>query len=284
MYRNSIAIIVLLALIVGLGLGYYFGYDHGWEKSSNLNEAENETTGTPFLEQGILMYNNPGLKADTWFLNYEKPGQPALKAELVLNDQSQCVNVTGGMASCKELWYSVGSKVEVEGIENNQTVIVSKVREVKATDPKQPSATVPFTESQVYGFYGTLTLTGYLDVQTRVCNPGDMCGETVQYASFVFTSGANDALKKFTGQNTGNSFIAGDRLGLGCYEKDKNRIYYENDADSGYITGEIKGPDFTKLMASSKTNQVQLKFTREIYTSGRGAPDCYSHFRNFDVI
>jgi hypothetical protein len=148
-----------------------------------------------------------------------------------------------------------------------------------------------FQESPTYGFFGTLTLKGYIDIKKRVCNPGDMCGETVDYASFVFTESGNKALEKFTGTHTGNSFVAGDRVGIGCYQKDQSRIYYINFGDSKDITkvtesfeGEIKGTDLTKLLSSSKSNPVSIKMTRPIYTSGQGAPDCYTHFRSFDVL
>lgn len=135
-------------------------------------------------------------------------------------------------------------------------------------------------------FFGILTLNGYLKTETRVCNPGDMCGETVEYSSFVFdmASTNNDAIKQFVKGNLGNSYVGEGQIGLGCMQTDRNRIYYENDADSGYVTGTITGDDYFKLRASSKDAPVQLKFTREFYTGGRGAPDCYSHFRNFDVL
>jgi hypothetical protein len=148
-----------------------------------------------------------------------------------------------------------------------------------------------FQESDAYGFFGTLNLTGYIDIQKRICNPGDMCGETVDYASLIFSDTNNEAIKKFTGQYNGNSYIAGDRVGLGCYQKDSNRIYYINFADakdsargSEALEGQIVGDDLKKLLASTKTKPVTVKLTRPIYTSGQGAPDCYSHFRNFDVL
>ncbi|HYC79962.1 MAG TPA: hypothetical protein VEC17_02960 [Candidatus Binatia bacterium] len=133
-------------------------------------------------------------------------------------------------------------------------------------------------------YLGKLTLTGYLDVQTRVCNPGDMCGETVRYASFIFTNSDNEAIKEFTGTMQGNSYIAGDRVGLGCQQADRSRIFYENFADSGYKSGEISGADYEKLVSSTRNNPVQITINRELYTSGQGASDCYSHFRDFDVI
>lgn len=162
-----------------------------------------------------------------------------------------------------------------QNAQNNQTP--------SPTPVPQPT-TGAFQKDSKGNYFGTIILTGYLDVQKRVCNPGDMCGETVDYAYFVFGNTDNTAIKEFTGSQSGNSFVAGDRVGIGCDQKDQSRIYYENFADSGEITGEIKGADYTKLKAATQGKPVQIKMTRELYTSGRGAPDCYSHFRNFDVL
>ena len=147
----------------------------------------------------------------------------------------------------------------------------------------QPITQGSFVEDN-NGFHGTLTLTGYLDIQKRVCNPGDMCGETVDYASFHFTDTNDQDVHGFLGPYEGNSFGGPNIVGIGCYQQDTNRIYYQNDADAtGMIEGEIKGEDLDLLLNSNANNKVELTLTREIYTSGRGAPDCYSHFKNFGV-
>ena len=184
---------------MGLGLGYYFGYDHGWEKSVNQNQT-------------------------------------------LANNDNQSEIPTGNA---------------------NEDA---------------------FHKNANGDFYGTLTLTGYMDVQTRVCNPGDMCGQTVEYASFIFTQTSSEAIKEFGGQYQGNSFIANDRVGIGCVQETAARIVYQNYGDENKIEGEIKGEDFVKLAQSNANKQVQLKMTRPLYTSGQGAPDCYSHFRDFDVL
>jgi len=188
-------VIAIAAVIVAAGAGYYFGFDHGWDKS----------------------------------------------VDMVTNNNS-------------------------------------------SETPSGNDAEDAFHKDSSGNFYGTLTLTGYLDVQTRICNPGDMCGQTVEYASFVFSQTSSEAIKEFTGQQQGNSYVAGDRVGVGCVQETAGRIVYQNYGDENKIEGEIKGEDFTKLMSSSANNQVQLKLTRPLYTSGQGAPDCYSHFRNFDVL
>lgn len=48
-------------------------------------------TDINFDETGHFVKDNPGLKPGVWYLIYEKPGAPALMAELVFDDKSTCV-------------------------------------------------------------------------------------------------------------------------------------------------------------------------------------------------
>jgi hypothetical protein len=143
---------------------------------------------------------------------------------------------------------------------------------------------VPFKKTDNGGFEGTLTLTGYLDVKNRVCNEGDMCGKAVDYASFIFTETSSDDIYEFIGIQKGNNFVEQRAVGIGCLEKDKNRIFYENFSDKDKVQKDITGDDYTRLINSKPERPVQLRMTRPTYTSGQGAPDCYSHFRDFDVL
>lgn len=142
----------------------------------------------------------------------------------------------------------------------------------------------PFQKSDVYDYFGTLTLTGYLKVEKRVCNPGDMCEKTRDYASFVFSITTSKEIYNFLGTNEENAFVQGMGVGIGCYEKDTNRIYSQNEGDDGMVENIITGNNLQSLLNSSELKQVKLQLTKPIYTSGRGAPDCYSHFRNFKVV
>lgn len=146
----------------------------------------------------------------------------------------------------------------------------------------EEEGTFEFTSEEDY--HGTLILTGYLDVKTRECPPDGMCEKTVEYANFIFSETNDDDIYDFLGVNEGNSFAGSSSVGIGCYEEDQNRIYSENFGDAGNVENIISGEDLTKLLASSESNPVKLKITRPVYTSGRGAPDCYSHFRDFEVL
>lgn len=148
--------------------------------------------------------------------------------------------------------------------------------------------TDPFHKTDDY-WHGTMTLTGYLDIEKRVCNPGDMCGKTVDYASFIFTKADQQSVYDFIKEFAGNAALDAQKIGLGCYDKNKNTIESENDASADGINIDtihtvISGNDLKKLLASNKQNQVQLQATMPINKSGRGAPDCYSFLRNFKML
>jgi hypothetical protein len=180
-------------------------------------------------------------------------------------------------------WEKAQKERDAAALEQAQQEVNENKSAPSPTPVPQPT-TGAFQKDSQGNYFGTIILTGYLDIQKRVCNPGDMCGNTVDYAYFVFGNTDNQAIKEFTGSQSGNSFVSGDRVGIGCQLKDIKIIRYENFADSGEMVGEIKGGDYNNLIAATKAKPVQLKMTRELYTSGRGAPDCYSHFRDFDVL
>jgi hypothetical protein len=268
---------IVTILVVG-AVAYYFGFDHGWEKSVDTNEPEAPAIVSQQYS-GIITRNSAHV-SEPWYLEYND-GRTDMRTRLGFEGNALCSR-NGETTSCADFGFMPNETVKVTGTMKSDYLAVSNLEVLQAGLP--PRATDEFKETKEYGFYGTITLTGYVAVQHRVCNPGDMCGETVDYVSFVFGDSGNEAMEKFTGNMDGNSFVAGDRVGIGCQRAAQNKITYENDADIGWQVGEITGSDYAKLMASTPNRQVQLKMTREVYTSGRGAPDCYTHFRNFDVL
>lgn len=140
-----------------------------------------------------------------------------------------------------------------------------------------------FSYEKGIGYYGTLELTGYLDTKLFTCNPGEGCLKTVTYAYFVITKTDNELIYNFTNRNEGNSFVGENNIGLGCFEKDANRIYSVNFSDSGQVENIITGGEFKKLLQSNKNNPVKIKLTKPYFSGGGGAPECYSHFRSFKV-
>lgn len=133
-------------------------------------------------------------------------------------------------------------------------------------------------------YYGTLTATGYL-VTNEVNEP--FCEEdcaTYTYASFVITETNNESLKQYIDEQLGNSFVGESSIGIGCVDENE-MIWRENDSDE-FGMQEYRSSESTSaaLLASSEENPVTITAERYLYTSGRGAPACYSHFANVEVV
>lgn len=185
-------------------------------------------------------------------------------------------------------YYHYTSKSQIQ---NNITTEVDTARTVPSISKNETydALKTPLTKHPKFGYYGTVTLTGYLEIKQYICNPGDPCNGTIDYANLVFTKSDNQNIYDFLSEDQD------DRVSLGCYEKEENQISYISyeDVDPEYdgeyqgervIEGKISGKDFTKLFSSSISEQVELKLTRPIYTSGHGAPNCFTPFAHFDVL
>lgn len=75
-----------------------------------------------FSETGNLTRKDNG-----WQLVYEKPGQPALTAELTFTDQSQCITAAGDKTPCSETSWEQGARATVNGIEKDGAVEVVSI-------------------------------------------------------------------------------------------------------------------------------------------------------------
>lgn len=155
---------------------------------------------------------------------------------------------------------------------------------IATLDPNKPSESEPFQKSDKYGFFGTVTLTGYLDIKRIVCEPGGMCEKTRDYAFFVIDRVDNPLIYNWLREFDGNTYVQRNMLGLGCYEPAENRIYSVNESDTGLVENIISGSSLSRLLAANQSDPVEIKVTKPIYTSGRGAPDCYAHVRNIQVL
>ena len=70
-----------------------------------------------FSETGHFTRDNPGLKPGVWYLVYEKPGAPALTAELRFTSASSCkYGPTEG--SCPDVLLPSSAMTHVTGIKN----------------------------------------------------------------------------------------------------------------------------------------------------------------------
>lgn len=129
------------------------------------------------------------------------------------------------------------------------------------------------------GFDGSLTLTGYLEIKSVQ----DFDGKSSDYAFFIITKTNNNLIYDYLREEEGNSFVGNNSIGLGCYQKESNRIFSTNYGDIGVAENVISGNEYQKLITSTQTNLIQLDLTKPIFNGGGGAPTCYSHFRDFEI-
>ncbi len=93
-----------------------------------------------FDRTGHLVWNNPGLKPNTWFLVYELAGQPALNIELAFDGNSS-IFVNDKAVEYREYEFTNGQVVHVEGVERNQVVTVRELIVMEDIEPA-PQITV----------------------------------------------------------------------------------------------------------------------------------------------
>ncbi len=103
---------------------------------SQLNEEkEKSSEEADFFEVGNLIKNVPGLEEDVLYLNYEKPGAPALKMKLEFNSESKCF--LPEETNCSALFADesfVGERVRVEGVEKEKAVSVRRLQVVESEE------------------------------------------------------------------------------------------------------------------------------------------------------
>jgi uncharacterized protein YpmB len=135
--------------------------------------------------------------------------------------------------------------------------------------------------SDTDSYYGVATVKGYATISTR---PQAFCEEncpTYDYVEFNITSNANTAFLDFINSG-GNSFASERIVTIGCLEND--RITRMNDSDDfGMVEYVNNIEDTQKIIKSSPENPITIQLERYKYTSGKGAPECYSHFANVEV-
>ena len=148
-----------------------------------------------------------------------------------------------------------------------------------AAVPQPAPATPPVN---FYDFAGVLSLEGYLKTIERPCAFSEDATCKVKLAAFVVLQ-ADDLFKSFLKDLSGNAYATEDGIVLGCIDEGKKQITSANDADSGTVNNLIKGAQYDLLMGSGASRPINLSVEKPKLTGGRGAPDCYSHFRNFSV-
>ena len=79
----------------------------------------------PFVNDGILLKDNPGFEPGVWYLSYEEPGAPGLSVPLVFDHDSRCGSE--GMLTICDISFDQGQRVHVEGARVGEAVQVVKL-------------------------------------------------------------------------------------------------------------------------------------------------------------
>jgi hypothetical protein len=67
-----------------------------------------------FEQEGNLVFNNPGLDPNQWYLVFDKPGAPGQSTKLVFDKKSQCFREMSWEV-CDEIMFDQGERVQIEG-------------------------------------------------------------------------------------------------------------------------------------------------------------------------
>ena len=112
---------VVLIALVGL-LVIYLGPQK--EQGNNNNPEMN------FRKSGYLVKDNPGFKANTWYLVYDMPGAPGLNVELIF-DQDSYLFIDQKSQKYEEGLLTQGFHATLEGVKTNGTVRVKFLNEIE---------------------------------------------------------------------------------------------------------------------------------------------------------
>lgn len=148
MQKKSLFTVLMIVLVLILAGAGYFLYKNPGEKSpessqtpsvSGMSMQSNDDfteTEVNFSKDGNLTKGPSELGDEGWFLTYEEPGKPALKAELVFDETSICA-INGAKTECGSAEFTQGMRVHIEGdLEENFLFVVG----LKTADASAPDA------------------------------------------------------------------------------------------------------------------------------------------------
>jgi len=132
-------------------------------------------------------------------------------------------------------------------------------------------------------YYGNLIANGYVTLKER---PEAFCVENCPiytYAFFNVLDTDNEFFDDYIEEQKGNSFVGDMSIGLGCVD---NAILWRwNDSDELGMQKYTNSSEVSEaLLNSSAENPIKIELERYLFTSGSGAPDCYSHFAQVNIV
>lgn len=91
----------------------------------------------PFVKEGNLIRNNPGLDAGAWYLSYEESGSPARLAQLAFTRRSTCGR--DGVYTVCDMSFEQGERVRVEGLRTRDLVEVTRLTSLQEGESPEPN-------------------------------------------------------------------------------------------------------------------------------------------------
>ncbi|MEK9159474.1 MAG: hypothetical protein AAB383_01965 [Patescibacteria group bacterium] len=167
--------------------------------------------------------------------------------------------------------------------ENRISSLLDDNESIRA-DNEEKSATDNFHyDEDNYAYYGKLVVNGYLTFEER---PEAFCEENCPIYTYTFfnvLNTDNEFLDDYIEEQRGNSFVGETSIGLGCIEEDILwRMNDSNEFGMQKYTNSLEESE--TILNSSSENPITVELERYLYTGGRGAPDCYSHFAQVKVV
>ncbi len=133
------------------------------------------------------------------------------------------------------------------------------------------------------GDFGSLQAEGYATVAKRSEAFCEHNCKQHDYVFFTITKAENTSIFSYLKNNSDGSFTQDNAIGIGCIENDQ--ISYSNSSDSkGFQNLIISSKDTATILSATADKPVALELEKLKYTSGVGAPDCYSHFTTIQVL
>jgi len=137
-------------------------------------------------------------------------------------------------------------------------------------------------DEENYVYYGKVIVNGYISLQeTQEAFCEENC-LTYTYVLFNVLNTDSEILDDYIGGQKGNAFVGDMSIGLGCAED--NILWRMNDSDEFGMKKYVSSAETSNaILNSSAENPVAVELERYLYTSGSGAPSCYSHFAQVDI-
>jgi hypothetical protein len=199
-----------------------------------------------FVTMGFYISNSPDIK------NY-------------INEQTQ--NILENVAE------------EQEAIENETSeTTVDEVSEEENSNTEEAAynADDTFKEyPELNSFHGLVSLKGYLTIEPGTDGYCEVNCEIFNYVQFNILENSNADLLKFMKNGQDNP----EYIKLGCLSSGIIKRFNDSD-EFGMAEYTTNAADTARLLKSSETNPITIQLERFKYTSGRGAPTCYSHYAN----